>query len=260
MNQIWVVIFLLFQMCCCQLRQDFIPEGGKDLPLCKELIVNSDHIVTDSYFFSHCLHPRFSSYYSHWNPSHTTENVDDEAKTSSPSVHDQNRSVLDSTTTKHLSTPNTCDWSDKKNSCFSMCDVDPKNAMSSCSNSTVPCHIMLFTPSESDMETTVIPPLDSEDEEIRIPEIDYEDNPFEGIRPLTPIVVKPKSLNSRINFASEKTGAVSLSKSKGMNSPGSVLTSNKYKYSLSECTRIKWFEFSLSEMVSVLSFSHADRR
>lgn len=82
MNQIWVVIFLLFQMCCCQLRQDFIPEGGKDLPLCKELIVNSDHIVTDSYFFSHCLHPRFSSYYSHWNPSHTTENVDDEAKTS----------------------------------------------------------------------------------------------------------------------------------------------------------------------------------
>lgn len=184
MNQIWVVIFLLFQMCCCQLRQDFIPEGGKDLPLCKELIVNSDHIVTDSYFFSHCLHPRFSSYYSHWNPSHTTENVDDEAKTSSPSVHDQNRSVLDSTTTKHLSTPNTCDWSDKKNSCFSMCDVDPKNAMSSCSNSTVPCHIMLFTPSERDMETTVIPPLDSEDEEIRIPEIDYEDNPFEGICPI----------------------------------------------------------------------------
>lgn len=260
MNQIWVVIFLLFQMCCCQLRQDFIPEGGKDLPLCKELIVNSDHIVTDSYFFSHCLHPRFSSYYSHWNPSHTTENVDDEAKTSSPSVHDQNRSVLDSTTTKHLSTPNTCDWSDKKNSCFSMCDVDPKNPMSSCSNSTVPCHIMLFTPSESDMETTVIPPLDSEDEEIRIPEIDYEDNPFEGICPITPIVVKPKSLNSRINFASEKTGAVSLSKSKGMNSPSSVLTSNKYKYSLSECTRNKWFEFSLSEMVSVLSFSHADRR
>ena len=119
---------------------------------------------------------------------------------------------------------------------------------------------MPFTVSESALESTVIPPFNSTDEEIRIPEIDYEDNPFEGIRPTTPVMVKSKSLKSRINFASEKTGAVSLSKSKGMNSPGSVLTSNKYKYSLSECTRNKWFEFSLSEMVVFLSFSHADRR
>ena len=205
MSRIWVVVVLLFQLCCCQSRQDFIPEGGKDLPLCKGLFTCIDRVVTDSYFFSHCLHPRFSSYYSHWGPSHITKNAEDEAETISPSVHDPNRSVLDSTTTNHLPTPNTCNWNDKKNSCCSMCDVDSQNAVSSCSNSTVPCHVMPFTPSGSEVETTVIPLLSSEDEELRIPEIDY-------------------------------------------------------KYSLSECTRNKWFEFSLSEMVSFLSFSHADRR
>ena len=188
------------------------------------------------------------------------ENGDKEDSSPSVSVRDQNRSVLDSTTRIHLPNPETCSWNDKKDNRRSMCDFDTKNAVSSCLNSTLPCHIMPSVLPESDLKTTVMPPFTSVDEETRIPEIDYEDNPFEGIRPTTPVVVKSKSLNSRINFASEKAGAVSLSKSKGMNSPGSVLTGNKYKYSLSECTRNKWFEFSLSEMVSFLSFSHTDRR
>ena len=188
------------------------------------------------------------------------ENGDKEDSSPSVSVRDQNRSVLDSTTRIHLPNPETCSWNDKKDNRRSMCDFDTKNAVSSCLNSTLPCHIMPSVLPESDLKTTVMPPFTSVDEETRIPEIDYEDNPFEGIRPTTPVVVKSKSLKSRINFASEKAGAVSLSKSKGMNSPGSVLTGNKYKYSLSECTRNKWFEFSLSEMVSFLSFSHTDRR
>ena len=217
-------------------------------------------VVTDSYFFSHCLNPRFSSYYSHWNSPQPAGNGNEEGSVPSVSVRDPNRSVLDSTTKNHLPRPETCDWNDRKTSLSSMCDLSKRSCESSCSNTTLPCRISPLLSGQFDVKSTVIPPLRSVEEEVRIPEIDYEDNPFEGIRPTLPVMVKSKSLKNRINFASEKTGAVSLSKSKGMNSPGSVLTSNKYKYSLSECTRNKWFEFSLSEMVSVFSLSPTDRR
>ena len=82
---------------------------------------------------------------------------------------------------------------------------------------------------------------------------DDEDNFFEGIHPSFPIALSEKSVKQRINYASSKAGAIAIAKSKGMSGNSDLLTSNKYKYAISNCKGNKWFIFSLAEMVDFLS-------
>ena len=82
-----------------------------------------------------------------------------------------------------------------------------------------------------------------------IPLIDVKDNVFEALSPIHPRKGAAKSLKNRIDLASVKAGAVSLAKSKAMNGADAVLTNSRYKYSLTECSKEKWFVFSLAEMV-----------
>lgn len=98
-------------------------------------------------------------------------------------------------------------------------------------------------------------------------EVDSTDNPFESLSPIHPIKDDIKSITARINLASAKTGmlmascayftgATSISHSKGMSGSEAVLTSNKYKYCLSECKKEKWFIFGIPEIVALRYSSH----
>ena len=142
-----------------------------------------------------------------------------------------------------------CSWSDKKENVLESCRMCSLNRSEYLS---FPC----IDPAESfssSMTSDLASPLLPEETSVILggfPLVDVEDNVFEALSPTRSLEGVAKSLKNRIDLASVKAGAVSLGKSKAMNGADAVLMSSKYKYSLAECSREKWFVFSLAEMVS----------
>ena len=141
-----------------------------------------------------------------------------------------------------------CSWSEKKENQLDSCRVCSLNHSEYLS---FPCIDPASTHSSSVGSDLVSPLLPGKISVslIGFPLADVEDNVFEALSPIHPLEGAAKSLKNRIDLASVKAGAVGLAKSKAMNGADAVLTSSRYKYSLAECSKEKWFVFSLAEMV-----------
>lgn len=141
-----------------------------------------------------------------------------------------------------------CSWSEKKENQLNSCQVCSLNHSEYLS---FPCIDPASTHSRSVDSDFVFPLLPEEISMslMGVPVADVEDNVFEALSPIHPLEGAAESLKNRIDLASVKAGAVSLAKSKAMNGADAVLTSSRYKYSLAECSKEKWFVFSLAEMV-----------
>lgn len=141
-----------------------------------------------------------------------------------------------------------CSWSEKKENQLDNCRVCSLNRSEYLS---FPCIDPVSVPS-SFVNSDFVSPLLPEEisvSSIGFPLADVKDNVFEALSPIHPLEGAAKSLKNRIDLASVKAGAVGLAKSKAMNGADAVLTSSRYKYSLAECSKEKWFVFSLAEMV-----------
>ena len=141
-----------------------------------------------------------------------------------------------------------CSWSEKKENQLDNCRVCSLNHSEYLS---FPCIDPVSVPSSS-VDSDFVSPLLLEEisvSSIGFPLADVKDNVFEALSPIHPLEGAAKSLKNRIDLASVKAGAVGLAKSKAMNGADAVLTSSRYKYSLAECSKEKWFVFSLAEMV-----------